>query len=141
MHTKKDSRANYAVCICGLYVTAGSVAVIHFFHYIFGMGKMAVIFPIPRIFWPCGSTGVLWGPSEFILDPMRQFFDVISLRTALRTKYELLVLAPPRNGTTFFKPYNMQLLEEFLQMNEITLRDMHYKTDIRANYAICIRGQ
>ncbi len=49
MHYKKDIRANYTVCICLQYVTAGSVAVIHFFHFIFGIGKMAVIYPNPCI--------------------------------------------------------------------------------------------
>ena len=49
MHYGMDIRANYAVCVCGEYVVAGSVAVIHFFHCIFGMGKMAVIYPNPCI--------------------------------------------------------------------------------------------
>ncbi len=43
MHYKEDIRANYTVCICLELVTAGSEAVIHFFHCIFGIGKMAVI--------------------------------------------------------------------------------------------------
>ena len=49
MHYKKDIRANYAVCICLQKVIAGSVAVIRFFHCIFGLGKMAVIYPNPCI--------------------------------------------------------------------------------------------
>ena len=42
-------RANYAVCICGQKVIAGSVIVIHVFQYIFATGKMAVIYPNPCI--------------------------------------------------------------------------------------------
>ncbi len=45
MHCEKDIRANYAVCVCGQKVIAGSVAVIQFFHCIFVMGKMAKIYP------------------------------------------------------------------------------------------------
>ncbi len=56
MHFKKDIRANYAVFICGLYVTAGSVAVIYCFHSIFGMGKMACYLPNPCIVWPWGAN-------------------------------------------------------------------------------------
>ena len=43
MHQAKDIRANYAICIYGQYVTAGSVAVIQFFHCIFDRIKMAVL--------------------------------------------------------------------------------------------------
>ena len=44
MHYVNDIRANYAVCICGQETTAASVAVIHFFHLMFGIKKMAVIY-------------------------------------------------------------------------------------------------
>jgi hypothetical protein len=39
------------------------------------------------------ASGVLWGLSEFILDPMGQFCDVILQRPALGTKYECFVWA------------------------------------------------
>ena len=38
-----------------------------------------------------GAPGVLWGPSEFTLDPMGWFCDVILRRAALGTKYDCLV--------------------------------------------------
>ncbi len=50
------------------------------------MGKMTDIYPNPCILGPGGQTGVLWGLSEFILDSMGQFFDVILRRAALGTK-------------------------------------------------------
>jgi hypothetical protein len=45
MHYAKDIRAHFAFWICGQLVITGSVAVIHVFHCIFGMKKMAVIYP------------------------------------------------------------------------------------------------
>ena len=51
------------------------------------------------------------------------------------------VCSVPENGTTFLEPYNMQLWEELLQIIGFTLRLMHYRKDIRANYAICLCGQ
>ncbi len=39
MHSEKDIRANYDVCVSGQKVIAGSVAVIHVFHCNFGIGK------------------------------------------------------------------------------------------------------
>jgi hypothetical protein len=39
------------------------------------------------------------------------------------------------------KPYNMQLWEELLRINGLTLCLMHYPKDIRANYAVCVCGQ
>ena len=56
------------------------------------MGKMAVIYPNPASYDLAGQTGVLWGPSEFILDPMGQFCDVFLRRAALETKFEVMVL-------------------------------------------------
>jgi hypothetical protein len=51
------------------------------------------------------------------------------------------VRSVPGNGTTFLEPLNMQLWEELLQINGLTLRFMHYRKGIRANYAICLCGQ
>ena len=51
------------------------------------------------------------------------------------------VRSVPENGTTFLEPYNMQLWEELLRKNELTLRLMHHAKDIWANYAVCICGQ
>ena len=49
MHYGMDIRANYAVCVCGEYVVAGSVAVIHFFTSFFTFKKMAVTYMNPYI--------------------------------------------------------------------------------------------
>ena len=72
-----------------------------------------------------GAPGVLWGPSEFTLDPMGWFCDVILRRAALGTKYECLfwallsniaVCARYReNSVTFLVQYNMHLLGDLLQ--------------------------
>ncbi len=35
MHYARDIRINYAVCVCGEYILAGSVAAIHFFTVLF----------------------------------------------------------------------------------------------------------
>ena len=55
-------------------------------------------------------------------------------------KIQLYKLSVPGNGATFLEPYNMQLWENLLEKNGLTLRLMHYQTDIRANYVVCLCG-
>ncbi len=50
------------------------------------MSKMAVFGLKPRIFRTKGLNGVLWGQSEFTLDPMGWFYDVAVQRAVLETK-------------------------------------------------------
>ncbi len=47
---------------------------------------MAVFGLKPRIFRAQGLNGVLWGQSEFTLDPMRWFYVVALQKAALKTK-------------------------------------------------------
>ena len=49
------------------------------------MSKMAVFGLKPRIFRTQGHKSVLWGQSEFTLDPMGWFYDVALQRAALET--------------------------------------------------------
>ena len=49
---------------------------------------MAVFSLKPRIFRAQGQNGVLWGQSEFTLDPMGWFYHVVWRRAALGTEYE-----------------------------------------------------
>ncbi len=51
------------------------------------MSKMAVFGLKPRIFCTQGHNSVLWGQSEFTLDPMGWFYDVALQRADLETKY------------------------------------------------------
>ena len=50
------------------------------------MSKMAVFGLKPRIFRTQGHNSVLWGQSEFTLDPMGWFYDIALQRAALETK-------------------------------------------------------
>ena len=52
---------------------------------------MAVFGLKPRIFRTQGHNSVLWGQSEFTLDPMGLFYDVALQRAALETKKVSLV--------------------------------------------------
>ena len=46
-------------------------------------------------------------------------------------------LSIPGIRTAFLeRTYNMQLWEDLLHINGINIRLMHYKKDIRANYAV-----
>ncbi len=47
---------------------------------------MAVFCPKPRTFRTQGHNGVLWGQSEFTLDPTGWFYVVALQRAALETK-------------------------------------------------------
>ena len=51
------------------------------------MSKMAVFGLKPRIFCTQGHNSVLWGRSEFTLDPMGWFYDVALQRAALKTQW------------------------------------------------------
>ena len=66
MQYQTDIRANYVVCLCGLLVRAGSMAVIHFFTVFLVWGKWLDICHFHVSFDLKGQTGVLHGPSEFI---------------------------------------------------------------------------
>ena len=50
------------------------------------MSKMAEFGLKPRIFRTQGNTSVLWGRSEFTLDPMGWFYDIAVQRAALKTQ-------------------------------------------------------
>ena len=50
------------------------------------MSKMAVFGPKPRTFRTQGHNNVLWGQSEFTLDPMGWFYVVALQKAALKTK-------------------------------------------------------
>jgi hypothetical protein len=56
-----------------------------------------------------GHTGVLWGPSEFILDPMGRFCIVILRRAALVIKYECLVWALLQKAAVYAQYREMAL--------------------------------
>ena len=50
------------------------------------MSKMAVFGPKQRFFRTQGHKSVLWGQSEFTLDPVAWFYDVAFQRAALEAK-------------------------------------------------------
>jgi hypothetical protein len=50
------------------------------------MSKMAVFGLKPRIFRTLGRSSVLWGQSEFTLDPMGWFYVVPLQGAAMETK-------------------------------------------------------
>ena len=56
-----------------------------------------------------GPIGVLWGPSEFILDHKGWFFDVILRIAALGTKYDCLVWVLLHNAAVFAQYREMAL--------------------------------
>jgi hypothetical protein len=85
------------------------VAVIHFFHSIFGMKQWLLFTRIHASCGLVGQTGVLWGPSEFSLDPMGQYCDVIFGRAALGTKFESLVWALLHNTAVYAQYREMAL--------------------------------
>ncbi len=77
------------------------MAVIHFFNCIFSMKKWLQLIEIQASCDLKGPTGVLWGPSEFILDPTGLFRGVLFWRAALGTKYEGLVWALLHNTAVY----------------------------------------
>ena len=129
MHYKKDIRANYTVCICVRYVTAGSVAVIHFFHCIFGIGKMVVIYPNSCTLWPWGANWRSLGAIRVHFRPhgivlRRHFAQSCSGKHVWMpfmgaATYYSCIRSVQGNGTIFLEPYNMKLWEALLHTNGI----------------------
>ena len=96
---------------------------------------MAVFGLKPRIFRAQGQDGVLWGQSEFTLDPMGWFYRVVWRRAPLGTEYGGRVGALVHynrsvadNNTQACLQYlhNMQLSAELIGISGFRLRPMHY---------------
>ena len=95
---------------------------------------MAVFSLKPRIFRAQGQDGVIWGQSEFTLDPMGWFYRVVWRRALLGTEYGGRVGALVHynrsvadNSTQACLEYlhNMQLSAELIGISWFRLRPMH----------------
>jgi hypothetical protein len=111
---------------------------------------MAVFGLEPRIFRAQGRDGVLWGQSEFILDPMGWFYHVVWRRAALGTEYEGRVgalvhynrsVADKNTLACLQYLFNMQPSAVLIGISGFRLRHMHYCKDIRANYPVRISAK
>ncbi len=89
----------------------------------------------PRIFRAQGQDAVLWGQSEFTLDPMGWFNRVVWRRAPLGTEYEgrvgalvhyNLSVADNNTQACWNNLYNMQLSAELIGISGFRLRPMHY---------------
>ena len=96
---------------------------------------MAVFGLKQRIFRAQGQDGVLWGQSEFTLDPMGWFYCVVWRRAPLGTEYEVRVgalvhynrsVADNNTQECLQYLYNMQPSAELIGISGFRLRPMHY---------------
>jgi hypothetical protein len=89
----------------------------------------------PRIFRAQGKDGVLWGQSEFSLDPMGWFYRVVWRRAPLGTEYGGRVgalvhynrsVADNNTQACLQYLYNMQPSAELIGIIKVRLRPMQY---------------